>query len=100
MYVNTSSAIGGSLIATSAAAAAQTLFFQYTRTLAVKTTTNTETMAGNANINADDNTGITIAVSTNNIDWTQNQYIIVAVQNSSTSDSSRSSFIHAQINKI
>jgi hypothetical protein len=100
MYVNTSSAIGGSLIATSAAAASQILFFQYTRTLAVKTTTNTETMAGNANINADDNTGITIAVSTNNIDWTQNQYIVVAVQNGSTGDSSRSSFIHAQINKI
>lgn len=99
MYVNTSSAIGGSLIATSAAAASQILFFQYTRTLAVKTTTNTETMAGNANINADDNTGITIAVSTNNIDWTQNQYIIVAVQNGSTSDSSRSSFIQVQINK-
>lgn len=99
MYVNTSSAIGGSLIATSAAAAAQTLFFQYTRTLAVKTATNTETMAGNANINADDNTGIIIAVSTNNIDWTQNQYIIVAVQNGSTGDTTRSSFIQVQINK-
>ena len=98
MYVNTSSAIGGSLIATSAAAAAQILFPSHD-TLAVKTTTNTETMAGNANINADDNTGITIAVSTNNIDWTQNQYIIVAVQNGSTGDTTRSSFIQVQINK-
>ena len=99
MYVNTSSAIGGSLIATSASASAPALFFQFTRTLAVKTATNTETMAGNGNINADDNTALTVAVSTNNIDWTQNQYIIVAVQNGSTSDSSRSSFIHVQINK-
>lgn len=99
MYVNTSSAIGGSLIATSAAAATTTRMFQYTRTLAVKTATNTETMAGNLNVNADDNTSVTTAVSTNNIDWTQNQYIIVAVQNGSTSDSSQSSFIQFQINK-
>ena len=99
MYVNTSAAIGGSLIATSATAAATSLYFQYNRTLAVKTTTNTETMAGNGNINADDNTSLTVAVSANNIDWTQNQYIIVAVQNGSTADTSRSSFIHVQINK-
>jgi hypothetical protein len=99
MYVNTSSAIGGSLIATSAAAAATTLMFQFTRSLAVKTATNTETMAGNLNVNADDNTAVTTAVSANNIDWTQNQYLVVAVQNGSTSDSSRSSFIQVQINK-
>ena len=99
MYVNTSSAIGGSLIATSAAAAATTLMFQFTRSLAVKTATNTETMAGNLNVNADDNTSVTTAVSANNIDWTQNQYLVVAVQNGSTSDSSRSSFIQVQINK-
>lgn len=100
MYVNTSAAIGGSLVGTSATAAATSLYFQYARTLAVKSSTNTETMAGNGNINPDDNTSLTVAVSTNNIDWTQNQYLIVSVQNGSTADSSRSSFIHAQINKI
>jgi hypothetical protein len=99
MYVNTSAAIGGSLVATSATAAATTLYFQYSRTLAVKTSTNTETMAGNANINPDDNTALTIAVSTSNIDWTQHQYLVVAVQNGSTADTSRSSFIQIQINK-
>jgi hypothetical protein len=99
MYVNTSAAIGGSLVATSATAAAVSLYFQYSRTLAVKTSTNTETMAGNANINPDDNTALTIAVSTSNIDWTQNQYLVVAVQNGSTADTSRSSFIQIQINK-
>lgn len=98
MYVNTSAAIGGSLIGTSAPAGASTLYFQYTRTLAVKSAVNTETMAGNANINPDD-TALTIAVSTNNIDWTQNQYIIVAVQNGNTADVARSSFIQVQINK-
>jgi hypothetical protein len=56
-------------------------------------------MAGNANINPDDNTALTIAVSTNNIDWTQNQYIVVAVQNGNTADVARSSFIQVQINK-
>jgi hypothetical protein len=99
MYVNTSAAIGGSLIATSATNAASSLYFQYTRTLAVKSATNTESMAGNFNVNPDDNSVSSTAVSASNIDWTQNQYIVVAVANSSTADSSRSSFIHAQINK-
>jgi hypothetical protein len=99
MYVNTSAAVGGSLIGTSAPAGASALYFQYTRTLAVKSAVSTETMAGNANINPDDNTALTIAVSTNNIDWTQNQYIIVAVQNGNTADVARSSFIHVQIHK-
>lgn len=99
MYINTSDAIGGSLIGTSAAAAAATLYFQYSRTLAVKTSTNTESMAGNGNVNADDNTALTVAVSTSNIDWTVNQYLVVAVQNGSTADTSRSSFIHVQVNK-
>jgi hypothetical protein len=99
MYINTADAIGGSLIGTSAAAAATTLMFQYSRTLAVKSSTNTESMAGNLNVNADDNTAVTTAVSTSNIDWTINQYLVVAVQNGSTADTSRSSFIHVQINK-
>lgn len=99
MYVNTSAAIGGSLIATSGTNAVNTLYFQYTRTLAVKSATNTESMAGNFNVNPDDNSVSSAAVSASNIDWTQNQYIVVAVANGSTADSSRSSFIHAQINK-
>lgn len=99
MYVNTSSAIGGSLIATSATAVAATLMFQYTRTLAVKSSTSTESMASNLNVNADDNTSVTTAVTASNIDWTVDQYLIVALTNSSTADSSRSSFIQVQINK-
>jgi hypothetical protein len=99
MYVNTTATIGGSLIATSAANAATTLYFQYARTLAVKTSTNTESMAGNANVNADDNIGLTVAVSTSNIDWTVDQYLIVAVQNGNIGDTTRSSFIHVQVHK-
>ena len=99
MYVNTSAAIGGSLIATSATAVATSLYFQYARTLAVKSSTNTESMAGNLNVNADDNLSVTTAVSTSNIDWTVNQYLVVALTNGSTADTSRSSFVHLQINK-
>jgi hypothetical protein len=99
MYVNTTATIGGSLIATSGANANTTLYFQYARTLAVKTSTNTESMAGNANINADDNIGLTVAVSTSNIDWTVDQYLIVAVQNGNIGDTTRGSFIHVQVHK-
>jgi hypothetical protein len=99
MYINTSAAIGGSLIATSATNAASTVYFQYNRTAVVKTTTNTETMAGNGNINADDNVSFSSAVSTNNIDWTVDQYLVIAHTNSSAADSSVNSFGHIQINK-
>ena len=99
MYINTSAAIGGSLIATSATNAATNVYFQYTRTAIVKTTTNTETMAGNLNVNADDNVAVTTAVSANNIDWTVAQYLVIAHANSSAADSSVNSFAHIQINK-
>ena len=99
MYVNTSAAIGGSLVATSATNAASTLYFQYSRTLAVKSTTNTETMAGNFNVNPDDNSFSSAAVSANNINWAVDQYLIVAVANASAADTSQSSFVHLQINK-
>ena len=99
MYINTSAAIGGSLIATSATAVAATVYFQYSRTLAVKTATNTESMASGLNVNADDNTSVTTAVTASNIDWTVAQYLVVAVTNGSTADTSRSSFAHIQINK-
>ena len=56
-------------------------------------------MAGNLNVNADDNLSVTTAVSTSNIDWTVDQYLVVALTNGSTADTSRSSFIHVQINK-
>jgi len=99
MYINTSAAIGGSLIATSATNATVTLYHQYSRTAVVKSTTNTETMAGNGNVNPDDNTALSFAVSTSNIDWTVDQYLIVAHANGSIADSSVNSFAHMQINK-
>jgi hypothetical protein len=99
MYINTSAAIGGSLIATSATNAASTVYFQYARTAVVKSTTNTETMAGNGNINADDNVAFSSAVSANNINWTVDQYLVIVHTNASAADSSVNSFGHIQINK-
>lgn len=99
MYINTSAAIGGSLIATSATNAATTVYHQYARTAVVKTTTNTETMAGNFNVNADDNIVSSTTVSANNIDWTVAQYLVIAHTNASAADSSVNSFGHIQINK-
>jgi len=99
MYVNTSAAIGGSLIATSGTNATSTVYFQYSRTLAVKSSTNTETMAGNFNVNPDDNVASSSTVSANNIDWTVDQYLVVVHTNGSAADSSVNSFAHIQINK-
>jgi len=97
-YFNTSDAIGGSIVATSATNAATTLFAQIGRTLAVKSATNTESYPSTAGANLDDGASGT-AVTASNIDWTVAQYLVVAVQNSSTADTSRSSLVHLQINK-
>jgi hypothetical protein len=97
-YVNTTSSVGGSLVATSATVANTNTYAQISRVLAVKSSNNTEGFASAVGVFFDDTqTGTTVTSS--NIDWTQNQYLIVAVQNASTADTSRSSFIHVQINK-
>jgi hypothetical protein len=97
-YFNTADAIGGSLIATSATNAATTLMAQIGRTLAVKSGTNTESFPSATGANLDDGATGT-AVTASNIDWTVNQYLVIAVQNSNNADTSRSSFVHLQINK-
>lgn len=99
MYVNTSAALGGSLIATSGTNATSTAYFQYSRTLAIKSSTNTETMAGNFNVNPDDNIASSAGMSVNNIDWTQDQYLVIAHQNGNRGDTSLNSFYHIQILK-
>ena len=97
-YVNTSVAIGGATVGTSTTAGATTLFNQMTRVLAVKSATSTENFQGGGAATIDD-TVFTGGASTNNIDWTITQYLVVAIQNGNTADSSLSSFIHIQINK-
>ena len=97
-YVNTSAAIGGSLVGTSTTAGATTLYNQMTRVLTVKSVTVTETLQAGGAATTDD-VVFTGAVSSNNIDWTVTQHFVAAIQNSSIADSSLSSFIHIQINK-
>jgi hypothetical protein len=98
LYINTSDAIGGSLIGTGANMANTGLYQQVYRTLAVKSSTVTETMQAGAGANADD-VVLTGAVANSNIDWTQNQYLIIAHQNVSSGDTSLNSFYHIQILK-
>lgn len=98
VYFNTTGVIGGSLVATSTTAAATSLFVQMSRTFAVKTTTNTESYPSGIGATIDE--GVTgTAVTASNIDWTVAQYLVIAIQNSNTGDSSRSSFVHLQVNK-
>ncbi len=95
-YFNTSAAIGGANVSI-VSNANTSLFCQFKRSLPVKSSTNTESWPIGSTFSDDSQTG-TVAVSSN-IDWTQNQYFIIAVTNTSAADSSRSSFIHVQINK-
>jgi hypothetical protein len=97
-YVNTADAIGGAIVGTSATAPATSLYVQMARALAVKSATNTESFPSTAGAMFDDAATGT-AVTASNINWTVNQYLVIAVQNSSTADTSRSSFVHLQINK-
>jgi hypothetical protein len=97
-YVNTSAAIGGSLVGTSTTAGATTLYNQMTRVLTVKSVTVTETLQAGGAATTDD-VVFTGSVANSNIDWTVTQYFVAAIQNGNTADSSLSSFIHIQINK-
>jgi hypothetical protein len=98
VYFNTTGVIGGSLVATSTTAAANSLLVQMSRTFAVKTATNTESYPSGVGATIDE--GVTgTAVTASNIDWTVDQYLVIAIQNSNTGDSSRSSFVHLQVNK-
>ena len=95
-YINTSPSIGGSNMSITSVANTS-LFAQFSRNFAVKTTTNTEAFPIGSQYIDDAQTG-TVVVNAN-IDWTVDQYLIIAVQNTSAADTTRGSFIHVQINK-
>jgi hypothetical protein len=95
-YVNTTAVIGGANVAISSNANT-TRVSQMIRSLAVKTSTNTESFPISGIFTDDTQTG-TVVVSSN-IDWTIDQYLVISVQNTSAADSTISSFIHVQINK-
>lgn len=95
-YINTSPSIGGSNMSITSVSNTS-LFAQFSRNFAVKTTTNTEAFPIGSQYIDDAQTG-TVVVNAN-IDWTVDQYLIIAVQNTSLLDTTRGSFIHVQINK-
>lgn len=98
LYINTSNTIGGSLVGTGTTIASTGLYQQIYRTLVVKSSTVTETMqAGGAALN--DDVVLTGNVANNNIDWTQDQYLVIAHQNGNRGDTSLNSFYHIQILK-
>lgn len=97
-YINTTDAIGGAIVATSASSGSNALYSQIRRFLAVKTSTNTESFPSTVGVAADDGLTGTI-VTSSNINWTVDQYLVIALQNAVTSDNSRSSFVQLQINK-
>ena len=95
--VNTSDAVGGSGIAI-AALGANAAFAQLSRTLVVKSSTSTEVFPYNTG-GFDDDSVSTTAVSTYNINWTQDQYFIFYTQNVSVADSSVVSYYEVTVNK-
>jgi len=95
-YFNTSAAIGGSNVSI-VSNSNTSLFSQFKRSLPVKSSTNTESWPIGSTFSDDSQTG-TVVVSSN-IDWTVDQYFIIAVQNTSTLDTTRGSFIHVQVYK-
>ena len=97
-YVNTSAAIGGSTVGTSTTPAAANIYIQMSRTLAVKSSTVTEAFQGGGATLVDD-VAFTALPTNNNIDWTVQQFFVVALQNGAAGDSSVSSFISIQIYK-
>ena len=91
LYANTTNDLSGSpiLIGASAAIAAATRQTYFTRWLRIKATSGSSTEVLSTTLTTQtDSTNATTLPSTLSIDWTVNQYLIVAIQNSNGSDSS------------
>ena len=89
IYANTANSLtGATLLGTFASVG---LMIPIQRHLAIKSATNTETHSATTSL-VSDISPTTVAVTSSNIDWTQGQYIIFAVQNGSSLDSSLISY--------
>jgi hypothetical protein len=87
-YVNTTASLtGATLLATHSGAAS---YFGTSRNLFVKSATVTETIAASFNSGNDNSTASIATISSLNIDWTANVYIIQAFQNAAGGDSTTS----------
>ena len=98
LYIGVNNSLtSANLIGTSATNANTTATLQMIRTLAVKSATVSEAFPTAVALNGDDAAVSTSAVTTYNIDWTQNQYFVASIQNSAAGDSSRNSFLSVKI---
>ncbi len=89
LYANTSNSLtGATLLGTFASAG---LMIPIQRHLAIKSATNTEGHSATTSLVSDISPS-SVAVTSSNIDWTQAQYIIFAVQNGASADSSLISY--------
>jgi hypothetical protein len=88
VYANTTNSLSGAtLLASSPAAAAANLYVQLSRTAFIgKSPVGTKILQAGGQAYSDD-TAFTGAEATAAVDWTVDQYIILAVQNGSTLDS-------------
>lgn len=88
-YVNDTNDLSGSpiLLATITNLATST-YLGYERNFVIKSATNTTGIGNTSNFSGDTNGGYTGAPTASNIDWTTNKYIVIAVQNGSSADSS------------
>lgn len=99
VYTNTADSIvspAPTLIMTSATSAISQTYNGIDRSAIVKTATNTETVQAAASIQSDAVIG-NATLTSSNIDWTQNQYIIFAIQNGSAADSTVLSYYKIEI---
>ena len=99
VYVNTADSIvtpAPTLLTTTALASIAQNYIGIDRSAIVKTATNTQTAAATVTIPSDAAAG-TAALTNSNVDWTQNQYIIFALQNGAAGDSTVLSYYQIEI---
>ena len=92
-YIGTASQISGAnLVGTSGAIGGSILTGTMNRTLAIKSATQSESYPSTSAAHSDEGVIVAAAVTSTNIDWTLDQYFIVAIQLTSSGDSARTSF--------
>ena len=84
--VNTSDAIGGTLLATYVYTTTTSWFKIQREFIISNSTTDTSGFPGATN-SLNDNAAVVATIGSNAIDWTVNQYIVVSMQNGNNADS-------------
>jgi len=98
LYIGVNNSLtSANLIALSPTNVAATVTAQMVRTLVVKSATSTEVYPVTTATLNDDTLVSNTAVTTYNIDWTQNQYFVSAIQLSTVSDTAKSSFLQIKV---